>query len=124
MVFQPAPGEIAMRDFTQRMQAERGRKPGYYEWTMGEKGRGLPSQKITEDYLTYLQKQGFADGGAVGGLSAIEQPQEEQPSQDEMLAMRILDMAREMGVSPEEVIMMLMDQQSAPVSGLSMASNE
>jgi hypothetical protein len=124
MVFQPAPGEIAMRDFTQRMQTERGRKPGYYEWTMGEKGRGLPSQRITEDYLTYLQKQGYADGGAVGGLSAIEQPQEEQPSQNEMLAMRILDMAREMGVSPEEVIMMLMEQQSAPAGGLSMAPNE
>jgi hypothetical protein len=29
-----------------------------------------------------------------------------------------------MGVSPEEVIMMLMEQQSAPASGLSMAPNE
>lgn len=66
MVFQPAPGEIAMRDFAQRMQSERGRKPGYYEWTMGEKGRGLPSQPITEEYLTYLQKQGYAGGGLAG----------------------------------------------------------
>lgn len=131
MVFQPAPGDIAMRDFSQRMQTQRGRKPGYYEWTMGEKGRGLPSQPITEEYLTYLQKQGFADGGAVGGLSAVEpqqteQPQEQQPSQQEMLAMRILDMAREMGISPEEVIMMLMEQQQgAPAAGgLPMAMNE
>jgi hypothetical protein len=72
----------------------------------------------------YLRKK----GGSVtkryneGGLAAVEQPQ--QPSQDEMMAMQILDMAREMGVSPEEVIMMLMEQQSAPVSGLSMAPNE
>ncbi len=73
MVFRPAPGEIAMRDFTQRMLNERGRKPGYYEWTMGESGKGLPSQLITDEYLTYLQKQGYAEGGEVkSGLSALE----------------------------------------------------
>ena len=72
MVFRPAPGEVAMRDFTQRMMNERGRKPGYYEWTMGEKGKGLPSQDITEEYLTHLQKAGYAEGGKVSGLSAIE----------------------------------------------------
>ena len=73
MVFRPAPGEIAMRDFNQRMLTERGRKPGYYEWTMGEKGKGLPSQLITDEYLTYLQKQGYAEGGEVtSGLSALE----------------------------------------------------
>jgi len=72
---------------------------------------------------------GKKEGGSVtkryneGGLAAAEQMQQ-QPSQDEMLAMQILDMAREMGVSPEEVIMMLMEQQNAPVSGLPMASNE
>lgn len=63
MVFKPAPGEIAMRDFTQRMLKERKRTPGYYEWTMGESGKGLPAQDITEDYLTYLQKAGYAKGG-------------------------------------------------------------
>jgi hypothetical protein len=72
MVFRPAPGEIAMRDFNQRMLNERGRKPGYYEWTMGESGKGLPSQLITDEYLTYLQRQGYAEGGQVGGLSALE----------------------------------------------------
>jgi hypothetical protein len=73
MVFKPAPGEIAMRDFNQRMLNERGRKPGYYEWTMGESGKGLPSQLITDEYLTYLQKQGYAEGGEVkSGLSALE----------------------------------------------------
>jgi hypothetical protein len=73
MVFKPAPGEIAMRDFNQRMLNERGRKPGYYEWTMGESGKGLPSQLITDEYLTYLQKQGYAEGGEVKpGLSALE----------------------------------------------------
>jgi hypothetical protein len=72
MVFRPAPGEIAMRDFTERMVNERGRKPGYYEWTMGERGKGLPSQLITDEYLTYLQKRGYADGGSVSGLSVLE----------------------------------------------------
>jgi hypothetical protein len=73
MVFRPAPGEIAMRDFNQRMLTERGRKPGYYEWTMGERGQGLPSQLITDEYLTYLQKQGYAEGGKVkSGLSAVK----------------------------------------------------
>lgn len=69
MVFKPAPGEIAMRDFANRMLTERGRNPGYYEWTMGESGKGLPSQLITDEYLTYLQKAGYKKGGKVGGLS-------------------------------------------------------
>lgn len=64
MVFKPVPGEEAMIDFMTRMQ-EAGKKPGYYEWTMGEAGRGLPSQDINEAYLTYLQKKGYADGGSI-----------------------------------------------------------
>jgi hypothetical protein len=74
MVFRPAPGEIAMRDFAQRMQSERGRKPGYYEWTMGERGRGLPSQAITEEYLSYLQKQGYSRGGLAGPRTSKRRP--------------------------------------------------
>jgi len=39
--------------------------PGYYDLALGVKGEGLPSQEITEEYLTHLQKHGFKDGGAV-----------------------------------------------------------
>lgn len=65
VVFRPAPGEIAMRDYATRFKGEKKRSPGYYDWTLGEKGKGLPSQDITEEYLTFLQKQGHKEGGKV-----------------------------------------------------------
>jgi hypothetical protein len=89
---------------------------------------GITPEQALQLFIRGEARLGKKEGGSVtkryneGGLAAVEQPQ--QPSQDEMVAMQILDMAREMGVSPEEVIMMLMEQQSAPVSGLSMAPNE
>jgi hypothetical protein len=89
---------------------------------------GITPEQALQLFIRGEARLGKKEGGSVtkryneGGLAAVEQPQ--QPSQDEMMAMQILDMAREMGVSPEEVIMMLMEQQSAPASGLSMAPNE
>ena len=74
MVFKPAPGEVAMRDFASSVK-KRGRSPGYYDWAMGLKGEGLPSQLITEEYLTHLQKAGHAEGGSVNlsdELDALE----------------------------------------------------
>ena len=57
--FQPVPQEIALPDFYRFMQKEKGRKPSTFEYT-----RGYPrSQNITEEYLTHLQKEGFAKGG-------------------------------------------------------------
>jgi len=70
LVFKPAPGEIAMRDYYDRFVKSKGRAPGYYDWTLGEKGIGLPSQLITDKYLTHLQKAGFAEGGNVDSFSA------------------------------------------------------
>jgi len=57
--FDPVPQEIAMRDFYSQMVKEKGRKPGTFEYT-----RGYPrSQDVTEDYLTFLQREGYKDGG-------------------------------------------------------------
>jgi hypothetical protein len=69
VVFRPAPGEVAMREYVKRFKEKNKRNPGYYDWTLGEKGVGLPSQPITEEYLTYLQKAGYKKGGSVGALS-------------------------------------------------------
>ena len=63
MKFTPVPGRIGLADYYQRFKERTGREPGYYDWTLGEKGVGLPSQEITEKYLTDLQKAGYAKGG-------------------------------------------------------------
>jgi len=63
--FAPVPGEIGMRDFVAgklKQKADKGVKPemGTYDWI-----RGTPTQPITEEFLKYLQKEGFAKGGQV-----------------------------------------------------------
>jgi len=63
MVFKPGEAEKIMRDYAQRLKDQGKARIGYYEWTLGEKGKGLPTQDINEEYLTYLQKQGMAEGG-------------------------------------------------------------
>ena len=103
-------------------------------------GMGLkPTPKMVREYILdmiesgqgvlmpYFKSEGMPDyrvkkkeGGIVeseqqgGGLSAVAPQQGGQQSPDEMLAMQILDMSRAMGISPEEIIMMMMEQQSAP----------
>lgn len=78
----PVPHEIALPDYNAefaKRNPERTKGPGYYDLTMGFKGEGLPSQPITEDFLTNLQKSGFKDGGAVhmadGGDAALQNQQ-------------------------------------------------
>jgi hypothetical protein len=51
--------------FAERVGA---RKPGYYDYALGLKGVGLPSQAITDEYLKRLMTEGFADGGKVSYL--------------------------------------------------------
>ncbi len=75
---------------------------------------GRSPLQVMEEVLRgkdYLRKEGGAitKGYNEGGLAAAEPTQP-----NEALAMQILDMARSMGVSPEEVIMMLMEQQTPP----------
>jgi hypothetical protein len=85
VVFRPAPGEIAMRDYAKRFKERNKRSPGYYDWTLGEKGVGLPSQPITEEYLTYLQKLGHKKGGAVHKIKAFSDDETAKRYREEML---------------------------------------
>jgi hypothetical protein len=59
--FRPVERDILMRDFIEKTMREKGRKPGYMDFTRGHP----PSQLITEDILTEMQKLGLKEGGAV-----------------------------------------------------------
>ena len=72
--YSPVPKDVMLRDYMKKFQEEKNRKPGYMDLTLGYS----PSQHLSEDFLTHLQKEGYADGGSVG------------PSQDEMLAHTML----------------------------------
>jgi hypothetical protein len=62
--FKPVPIDTFMPDWHKRFSEKfPGRKPGYYDYTLGLKGEGLPSQEITDDYLKFLMTEGFAAGG-------------------------------------------------------------
>lgn len=65
-LFMPAPNRIALPDFNKEFTKRTGRKaPGYYDLTMTPEGQPYPTQDITEEYLTHLQKEGYAEGGAI-----------------------------------------------------------
>jgi len=60
-MFSPVERDIVMKDFVAKTMREKGRKPGYMDYT-----KGYPtSQLITEDILTEMQKLGLKKGGAV-----------------------------------------------------------
>jgi hypothetical protein len=59
--FSPVAKDLLMKDFIQKTMREKGRKPGYMDFTRGHP----PSQIITEDILTEMQKLGLKKGGAV-----------------------------------------------------------
>jgi hypothetical protein len=73
--FNPVARDILMRDFIEKTKQEKGRAPGYMDFTRGHP----PSQLITEDILTEMQKLGLkkggtvhkADGGAITGDDLI-----------------------------------------------------
>jgi hypothetical protein len=78
-LFTPAPNEIALPTFHEEFKARTGRKkPGYYDLTMTPPGQPYPTQDVTEEYLTRLQKEGFAAGGlasmADGGTPPVRKP--------------------------------------------------
>lgn len=74
VVFTPVAGLEAMPEFVRRHKEVKGRDPSsYFDWTMGIKGEGLPTQPITEEYLTYLQKKGKKEGGAVAHQETPEE---------------------------------------------------
>lgn len=57
--YAPVPRELALRDFIEQFIKEKGRPPGVFDLTRGY----APQQFISEDWLTNLQKHGYADGG-------------------------------------------------------------
>ena len=59
--FNPVARDLLMKDFIEKTMREKGRKPGYMDFTRGHP----PSQIITEDILTEMQKLGLKKGGAV-----------------------------------------------------------
>lgn len=61
VMFTPVERDIIMKDFVEKTMREKGRKPGYMDYTRGNP----PTQLITEDILTELQKLGKKKGGAV-----------------------------------------------------------
>jgi len=61
LTFNPVPKELLMKDFIAKTRAEKGRDPGYMDYTRGYP----PSQLITEELLTELQKQGHKKGGSI-----------------------------------------------------------
>ena len=68
----PVPTEIALPDWHERFKAlNPNRSPSYYDINLPTKGQGLPSQDIHEDYLSGMQKRGFAGGGAVKDPSVL-----------------------------------------------------
>lgn len=64
--FDPVARELIMKDFMERTMREKGRTPGYMDYTRGYP----PSQLITEDLLTGLQKMGKKAGGEVKAPAA------------------------------------------------------
>jgi hypothetical protein len=59
--FDPVVRDLVMKDFIEKTMREKGRTPGYMDYTRGHP----PSQLITEDILTEMQKLGLKAGGAV-----------------------------------------------------------
>ena len=58
--FDPVPRDLMLRDFVENMIQTKGRKPGYMDLI-----RNTPSQFLSEDFLTGLQKAGYKQGGTV-----------------------------------------------------------
>jgi hypothetical protein len=58
--FDPVPRDLMLRDFVENMIQTKGRKPGYMDLI-----RNTPSQFLSEDFLTGLQKSGYKQGGTV-----------------------------------------------------------
>jgi hypothetical protein len=64
--FDPVVRDLVMKDFIEKTMREKGRTPGYMDYTRGHP----PSQLITEDILTEMQKLGLKAGGEVKAPAA------------------------------------------------------
>jgi hypothetical protein len=68
VAFTPVMRDMIMKDFIAKTMQEKGRAPGVMDYTRGYP----PSQLITEELLTDLQKAGYKKGGAVTASGLIE----------------------------------------------------
>jgi hypothetical protein len=94
-VYTPIPRELALRDYVEERAAS-GKKPSVWAFT---RGHG-PSQIISEDWLTNLQKNNYAKGGlAVGGV-----PEKRDVSQLFPLNPKLTGEVTEDGGAPSEVM--------------------
>jgi hypothetical protein len=59
--FNPAPQGIVLKNFTKDFTERTGRLPTYYDLTRGY----APSEKITDEMLERMYKEGYAEGGTV-----------------------------------------------------------
>jgi hypothetical protein len=80
VTFSPVERNLVMKDFVDKTMREKGRMPGYMDYARGNP----PTQLITEDILTELQKLGLKKGGAVhkaegGEVSGDDLILEERP---------------------------------------------
>jgi len=67
--YSPVPMELGLHDWVKAFKDFEGRDPTYMDIN---RFKTIPNQQITEDYLTRLQKAGYAKGGEVGtGLDAL-----------------------------------------------------
>jgi hypothetical protein len=80
LTFTPVERNLVMKDFVDKTMREKKRMPGYMDYARGNP----PTQLITEDILTELQKLGLKEGGAVhkaegGEVSGDDLILEERP---------------------------------------------
>jgi hypothetical protein len=77
----PTPTEVYLPDWHRRFKqanperyppfkTENQAGPGYYDLALGVEGEGLPSQKLNDEYIRHLLREGYKAGGRVGGLTA------------------------------------------------------
>jgi hypothetical protein len=77
----PTPTEVYLPDWHRRFKqanperyppfkTEKQAGPGYYDLALGVEGEGLPSQKLNDEYIRHLLREGYKAGGRVGGLTA------------------------------------------------------
>jgi hypothetical protein len=59
--FAPAPQGIVLKNFTKDFTERTGRLPTYYDLTRGY----APSEKVTDEMLERMYKEGYAEGGTV-----------------------------------------------------------
>jgi hypothetical protein len=67
--FNPAPQGIVLKNFTKDFTERTGRLPTYYDLTRGY----APSEKITDEMLERMYKEGYAEGGTVNEPEVLKE---------------------------------------------------